>query len=226
MLRNRVRARLVGTVPISIAVHLVALVVLVIIPLGANIAMPLPYEAIPNFVRAEPTPPLPDVPVRVRTGRAPAAARTDAAPTSAPPVIVAEPPATASIPDVRANTGNGAPASFGITVDAHTPPPPPEPPRRTGPIRAASLPVAPVKIADAQPVYPDVARAARVEGTVVLECVIDTSGRVTNIRVLSSVPLLDQAAIDAVRRWRYTPSVYHGRPVSVLMTVTVRFTLH
>jgi protein TonB len=112
-----------------------------------------------------------------------------------------------------------------VAVGAGTPPPPPDPPRRTGPIRAAELPVALVKIADAQPVYPEIARAARVDGSVILECVIDTTGRVTNIRVLTSVPLLDQAAIDAVRRWRYTPSVYHGRPVSVLMTVTMRFTL-
>jgi protein TonB len=45
------------------------------------------------------------------------------------------------------------------------------------------------------------------------------------LRVLRSVPLLDQAAIDAVQQWRYTPSVYRGRPVSVLMTITLRFTL-
>jgi protein TonB len=55
-----------------------------------------------------------------------------------------------------------------------------------------------------------------VEGTVVVECVIDTGGRITNLRILKPVPLLDQAVIDAVRQCRYTPSVYNGPPVSVL----------
>ena len=69
------------------------------------------------------------------------------------------------------------------------------------------------------------ARAARVEGTIIMEAVLDTSGRVTQLRLLKSVPMLDQAALDAVRLWRYTPSLYGGHPVSVLMTITVRFTL-
>jgi protein TonB len=48
---------------------------------------------------------------------------------------------------------------------------------------------------------------------------------VTQLRVIKSVPLLDQAALDAVRQWRYTPSLYGGHAVSVLMTITVRFAL-
>jgi protein TonB len=74
-------------------------------------------------------------------------------------------------------------------------------------------------------VYPEIARAARVEGTVILEAVLDTNGRVTQLRVLKSAAMLDQAALDAVRQWRYTPSFYGGHPVSVLMTITVRFQL-
>jgi len=61
---------------------------------------------------------------------------------------------------------------------------------------------------------------------VILESVLDTSGNVTQLRVVRSVPLLDQAALDAVRQWKYTPTVYGGRPVSVLMTITIRFTLN
>jgi protein TonB len=78
---------------------------------------------------------------------------------------------------------------------------------------------------DVRPIYPDIARLARVEGTVIMEAMLDPSGHVTQLRVIKSVPMLDQAALDAVRQWRYTPSLYYGRPVSVLMTVTVRFTL-
>ena len=66
---------------------------------------------------------------------------------------------------------------------------------------------------------------ARKEGVVVMEAVLDTGGRVTQLRVIKSEPLLDQAALDAVRQWRYTPTVYGGHPVSVLMTITVRFSL-
>jgi protein TonB len=92
-------------------------------------------------------------------------------------------------------------------------------------VRAALLPQPPRKIVDARPDYPAIARTAHVEGTVILEAVLDPAGRVTNVRVLQSVPLLDQAAIAAVRLWRYTPTVYNGHSVSVLMTVTVRFQL-
>ena len=93
------------------------------------------------------------------------------------------------------------------------------------PVRAAQLPEQPRKLVDARPVYPEVARTARIEGTVILEAMLDTTGRVTQLRVLRSVPMLDQAALDAVRQWRYSPTVYYGHPVSVLMTITVRFTL-
>ena len=58
-----------------------------------------------------------------------------------------------------------------------------------------------------------------------MEAVLDTNGRVTQLRVLKSVPMLDQAAVHAVQQWRYTPSSYGGHLVSVLMTITVRFAL-
>jgi protein TonB len=110
-------------------------------------------------------------------------------------------------------------------MSAGPPPRPPDPPRPAGPVRVADLPVAPRKTVDVRPIYPDIARMARKEGTVVMEAVLDPSGHVTQLRVIRSVPMLDEAALDAVRQWRYTPSLYGGRPVSVLMTITIRFTL-
>ncbi len=59
-----------------------------------------------------------------------------------------------------------------------------------------------------------------------LEATIDPGGNVTGVAILRSVPMLDQAAIDAVRQWKYTPTLLNGAPVSVLMTVTVNFTLY
>lgn len=85
--------------------------------------------------------------------------------------------------------------------------------------------VAPKKLVDVRPVYPEIARSARVEGTVILEAVLDRTGRVSQVRVAKSSPLLDQAAIDAVRQWQYSPSTLHGQPVEVLMTVTITFKL-
>ena len=75
------------------------------------------------------------------------------------------------------------------------------------------------------PVYPDIAMRARIAGVVVLEATIDAQGKVVNLRVLRSVPLLDQAAVDAVRQWEFTPTRLNGVAVPVVMTVTVNFTL-
>ena len=83
----------------------------------------------------------------------------------------------------------------------------------------------PQKIVDVKPVYPALARAAHVEGVVILDAVLGIDGRVDQVRVLRSVPLLDQAAIDAVRQWRYTPTLLSGEPVRVLMTITINFKL-
>jgi protein TonB len=64
-----------------------------------------------------------------------------------------------------------------------------------------------------------------VEGVVILEATVDTSGRMTGLRVRRPVALLDQAALDAVGRWRFTPALLNGEPVAVIMTITIRFTL-
>jgi protein TonB len=69
------------------------------------------------------------------------------------------------------------------------------------------------------------AQAARVQGIVIIEATIGEDGRVVNARILRSVALLDQAAIDAVRQWQYTPTLLNGQPVPVIMTVTVNFSL-
>ena len=76
-----------------------------------------------------------------------------------------------------------------------------------------------------RPVYPPHARSARVEGSVILEAVIGPTGRVTDAKVLRSAPLLDEAAMEAVLQWEYTPTLLNGVPVPVIMTVTVNFTL-
>ena len=68
-------------------------------------------------------------------------------------------------------------------------------------------------------------KSARVSGVVIIEATIGTDGRVKDAKVLRSIPLLDQAALDAVKQWQYSPTLLNGVPVSVIMTVTVNFTL-
>jgi protein TonB len=84
----------------------------------------------------------------------------------------------------------------------------------------------PKKVRDARPLYPKIAQAAKVSGVVILEATISKEGEVRDVKVLRSIPMLDQAAIEAVRQWRYTPPLLNNVPVDVIMTVTVNFTLN
>jgi protein TonB len=139
------------------------------------------------------------------------------------------------------------PIAFGVTfsfkpgVDATTaqntavPPPAPLPtsvaasgaaPVGPGqPVRIGGQIKPPTQISKVQPVYPREALAAGVSGVVILEALIGVDGRVADAKVLRSIPLLDQAAVDAVRQWAYTPTLLNGAPVPVIMTVTVNFSV-
>ena len=83
----------------------------------------------------------------------------------------------------------------------------------------------PKLIKKVNPVYPEEARKARVEGVVILEARIDTAGKVSDVMVLRSVPQLDQAAVEAIKKWVYEPMLIKGKPVEAVFTVTVRFAL-
>ena len=76
-----------------------------------------------------------------------------------------------------------------------------------------------------EPTYPPLARAARVQGEVVLSAVIDINGQITNLQLVSGHPMLVPSAIDAVKQWRYKPYLLNGQPVEVETTITVIFTL-
>jgi len=86
---------------------------------------------------------------------------------------------------------------------------------------------APVLVRRVEPVYPEAARKARLEGNVVLEAIITSRGEIEEVRVVTSGGLfLDASARDAVERWKYRPATLNGRAVRVLLTVTIRFRLH
>jgi TonB family protein len=95
---------------------------------------------------------------------------------------------------------------------------------RMAPVRIGGQIKAPTKIKDVKPVYPAIAQSARVAGAVTIEATIGPDGKVADAKVVRSIPLLDQAALDAVRQWEYTPTLLNGVPVPVLVTVTINFT--
>ena len=95
-----------------------------------------------------------------------------------------------------------------------------------GPMRVGGEIQAPELINRVNPGYPELARRARLEGVVILEAIIDQQGSVRDVNILRGLGLgLDESAVDAVSQWQYTPTFYNGRPVEVLLTVTVQFQL-
>ena len=80
-------------------------------------------------------------------------------------------------------------------------------------------------IRQVQPVYPPIAKAARIQGTVVLHAIIAQDGTVQELKYVSGPPLLVQSAMDAVRQWRYQPTLLNGQPVRVDTVITVIYTL-
>ncbi len=94
------------------------------------------------------------------------------------------------------------------------------------PIRIGGEVVPPVLESRISPVYPEIARKARVQGVVIVEAIIDKQGNVTDARVLRGLPMgVSEAATAAIQKWKYKPATLNGRPVSVYLTVTVTFTL-
>ena len=94
-----------------------------------------------------------------------------------------------------------------------------------GAVRVGGNIKVPIKIRDVKPVYPADAQAARVQGVVIVEVRIEPDGTVSNARILRSIPMLDQAALDAVSQWQFVPTLLNGQAVPVIMTCTVNFTL-
>jgi periplasmic protein TonB len=208
------------TVPLSIVTHVAVLGVLVVVPLLATNALPTPQSVLAFVVAPPPPPPAPAPPpttVQSRPMPNPALA-----PLEAPREITPEPPRNRSLAALVEGAPDSIPGGIpGIAVAVA--PPPPSPPR--APVPVGGDVKEPRKIFDVPPVYPPIAQAAKVQGLVVIEATIARDGSVKNAHVLRHVALLDEAALDAVRQWRFTPTLLNGVPIEVIMTVTVNFRL-
>ena len=221
------------TLPVSIALHALVLLVVVVVPLITSEELPEPTSAVKAFFvePAAPPPPPPPPP--------PPAPKAQVQPRVAPTPVPQENPkftAPVEVPEeikpeegidlgveggVPGGVEGGVPGGVvgGVVGGLPDAPPPTQAVRVGGQIKE------PKKLKDVKPTYPDIAKQARVQGVVILECTISPQGKVTDVKVLRGIPLLDAAAIEAVKQWVYTPTLLNGVPVPVIMTVTVNFRL-
>lgn len=228
---SSVRSRRSPLVFVSLSAHAALVAGIIVTSIVAPDALPFPtkvkawYNSVPTQIADIPLPRTP----RSRTRTASAAPRTSPLDPEAPLAPVT---ATNGVtPGTSGGFGVGGPVEeanletvpgLGLAIAE---PAPVAPPPSDTPVRLHSGIRAPRKIVDVAPVYPELARQVRQEGIVILEATIDVRGVVQSATVLRSVPFLDQAAIDAVRQWRFDPARLNDQPIPVIMTVTVRFTL-
>jgi protein TonB len=209
------------TVPVSLLSHSLIIAMFVVLPILAAPFMPQVINSDETSYLIDVLPPPPPPPMRAKTDLKPVQ-NPDAAPTTAPDIIAPEnivdrQPFETTVPGIV-----DGPDNLEVVL---APPPKPVPTPQAGPVRVGGTIRQPVKTGGADPVYPAIAKAAGLQGIVIIEATIGADGRVANARILRSIALLDQAALDAVRTWEYTPTLLNGVPVPVIMTVTVTFTL-
>jgi periplasmic protein TonB len=217
----------------SLLIHAAIIAVLIVVPVLLDDVLPDPDQAVRAFFVsprgiAPPPPPPPPPAAGVRAvPRAPVVARPAEPPRFVAPVAV--PDEIVPEPGLDLGTDGGVPGGVeggvpggvvgGIVggLPAEPPPAAPQYVRIGGNIKAPKL------VHDVKPEYPLLAQQARVQGIVVLEAQVDADGRVQTLRILRSIPLLDDAAMAAVRQWRYKPLLLNGQPMPFVLSVTVSF---
>jgi len=212
------------TLLFSILAHAGAACAVLFTTVLATGELPVPRDG-SVFVSITPPPP-PAVPPAPRPHVEPVV-ENHAAPIGAPEGIRPE-VERPLLSDIAEPVPEGVVGGFGAGTSAAIPDEPPPPPRTVPPppVRVGGGVTPPKRIGYVAPTYPSIALAAKISGYVILEATIGEDGTVRDVRVLKSIPLLDDAAKEAVRQWRFTPTLLNGQPVSVLMTVTVTFNLH
>jgi protein TonB len=210
------------TLPLSLVSHSAIVLLLIAIPILAPAVMPsvLADDDIEYITTILPPPPPPPTPIRVIETAPVASTIPIEAPAGINPEVPKPEPFETKGPSII--DGGIGPGNSDVLV----PPPPPPVKQPPQPVRPGFQGVrTPVKTHHVDPLYPAIAQSARIQGIVIIEATISEAGRVINARLLRSVPMLDQAALDAVRQWQFTPTMLNGVAVPVIMTVTVNFTL-
>lgn len=213
------------TLVVSICAHAAVVVAIFVAPIFATADLPDPrrpltFEAITPIA----TPAIPVTPRPQPTQPSkPIAAFPVVEPSQLPPdlPLVDQPPPRIDGCDSCGVVG--VPVGDGLAGHDLTAPPVTQAHKDPIPVGGNIRP--PTRVVYVAPGYPRLALDARKEGTVILQAVIDEAGNVREVKVLRSVQLLDDAAIQAVANWKFTPTLLNGTAVPVVMTVTVAFAL-
>ena len=222
--RNRSRGASLASLLTAGLLQTVAGALLIVLPLLGTPALPEPHRPPPRFILSvKPAPPpasresAPREREKIPTISAHGSQRF-LAPVDIPFGILDE----IGSEQIGLGVEGGIPFGLGDEIVFGLPPARQEPAQ---PVKPGGDVKPPRRIKYVEPIYPELAKRVRLEGIVILEAVIDPSGFVSELGVLRSVPLLDDAALNAVKQWRYEPTLLNGMPVPIIMTVTVRFIL-
>jgi len=212
-----------GFLSLSLAVHTAA-VAAVIAASVASTTLPIeaPKQMMPVYLAIPPALGTPDAAPRPKPRTsAVAAPLVVTAPSTIPSTLApAAPAATEVTGSGTADTAVGVPwgSDSGIGTDA------PPAPDAAGPLVIKGDVKAPIIIHRVEPLYPRLALQARMNGTVVLQCVIDKAGHIRDVRVVTSTfGAFEQPAIDAVQQWLFAPGTLNGQAVDTIFELTVRF---
>ncbi len=232
---GRLKTKRGWTTLLSVAIQCFLVGILVLIPLIYTEA--LPKQQLVSFLVAPPPPPPPPPPA-AEVIQAVKVIQTDIvdgqlrSPTKIPEKVQMitedEPPPTMASGGVVGGVPGGVPGGqMGGVLGGIISSTPVAVPRVATPsrVRVSQGVVQGNAISQPKPLYPQMARMARVSGSVVLQAVISKNGNIENLRVISGHPMLQQSALDAVRQWRYRPYLLNGEPVEVETQITVNFNL-
>lgn len=239
--QTRAADRRYGLLTLSVAAH-AAIIIAIVAASLAQTTMPenAPNQMIIPFIQSIPPalgtpdarpvqrPAAPQTPPQ--TQRVPVPQTVQTAPQTIPSTVEPAAASSSTGDDTTSSTGDtgtpGVPwgSEHGIGVDG--PPATPATVEQTAPMPVIGDVKAPIVLRRVQPVYPRAALMARMNGYVIVECIIDRTGVVRDTKVLrSSSALFDQSALEAVQQWQFSPGSLHGRPVDTIFNLTVTFTI-
>ena len=232
------RSRVFGPGAVSLLAHVVVIAAIIVLPLAlGEDVLPATSEAVraffvppPEVALPPPPPPPPPAGVRSSVKAAPAAPRPQAEATFTAPIEVPE----TIVPDQGIDLGveggvpggveGGVPGGVVGGVVGGLPSEAP-PPAAVKPVRVGGMVRTPKLLNRVNPQYPEIAKAARTSALLILEATVGIDGRVQDVKVLRGHPLFDDAAVSAVRQWRYQPLLLNGIPMPFVATVTVQFNI-
>ncbi len=227
-----------ATLPLAYLFQGIVVCALLLFPLISTQALPDQHWILDSFMPPPPAGPPPAVAGRVRTAEHPTTLSVTEEPAFIPAriVIIKETPddsaiAPSNFPFIPGGVGDGKGTSgvpFSLFSNTRGIPPPAviTKPATTPPTRVGGNVEGAKLIFRPNPVYPPLAVATRTQGTVQLEAIISKEGTILELKALSGHPLLIQAAMDAVARWRYQPTLLNGEPIEVVTEIEVNFKLN